>query len=592
MSASNLQPRELKSVVCKEGVIDFTEELYVVEKGAATNQSFPVVSTNYSTSSTSFSVNINSRDAIVDRCFIIKQPVTIDITTLNPVLTPPPVQAPVDILSRDLYAFRSYPVNSMINSITLQAGNVTVTSLISDLLPFYERAFTHGEDKYTSNGLSITQQEQFKYYDNGLQSSRDSLAGYPNVGFDNNVSRGSHPVRLSQVGALPLNRGVRVSSTLIEPLWLSPLITSLKEKAIGFTHLTQITITINWNANAQRMFSFYNGQIQAGNTVTYTHQWGQPEIQLTQYTDSLIIPPAVVSYNFSDAQRFTTDFLVNQAGANNPNYTIQQVTTQTIQLSSIPKYLAVYAMPNWNEFKWNTTRHFLPITGIQVLFNNQTYCSSMTEEQIYSASVQNGLDMNYRQWSGIANNNGNQAYLPTVGSVVLFKFGAQIPLPSQLSVGCSVKCNLSATVNLYNNDQQLIPITNINGYTLYMALVYDSVISLFGSNSGSITNAPLTEVDVLQAQKENPVVNYTENSNPFGSYGLGKNSNYVVSGRLSRHMNKMNKSNDSKYQNAVRDAMSEDMGAGLVNRESFYVGQGRTGGKKMSRAMMKKHLLG
>lgn len=595
---SNIQPRELKTVVTKDGIVDWCEELMVVEKASANNQDFPVVSTNFSSSQASFTININSRDAVIDRNIMIECPLTLTLTTLSPIQG--------NLLYDNQYAFRDFPINRMISSITLSIGNVSVTSQVADLIPALARSFVSDVNKYTSHGTSVTMADQYKYYRNSLGSSRNPLNNFDTGGLDNVNPRGAYPVIITGNNTTQ----AVLQTTLYEPLFISPLIASLKERVIGFTHLTQILVQIQWCSDASRMFSAYSDNILPPNKLIPSLVWGQPLLRVCQYTDALMIAPSVTSYAYAGTSRYTTDFVVPQ---NSNNFS---VATQNVQLDVIPKYMLLYAMPNWNNCSPTVSSHFLPINTLQINFNNVSYCSSMSQNDLYKYSVQNGVDMNFLQWNGTAHANG-RTEVPTVGSVVCFKFGDQIPLPSQWSVGCSVKCNISANVQLYNND--VSPLTeSVYNYTLYMAFVNDSVVSLFGSNSGSVITAPLTEVDVLQSQKESPVVNYSElNTHGFGSgSGLGKLSNYVTSGKFRQHVKsarahaplikyaghqakKYLKSKgglpahmaDVLHTAGFGDGDGDGEGEGVVNRHSDYIGTGMTGGRYMSRSSMKKHLL-
>jgi len=311
-------------------------------------------------------------------------------------------------------------------------------------------------------------------------------------------------------------------------LFLSPLLASLRERCAGFTHLTSMLLTINWNSNVNRMFCFFNNN--QGSLTSTTSSWtlSSPTLRCCQYLDPLMIPPAVVTYPWNDASRYTTFFTLPA------DSTITSVTSQNIQMDRIPKYMALLGHKDWNSFTFQDSNSFIPIYNVSINFNGVTYLSSCSQDQLYKYSVQNGVQMNWLQWYGNAQI-GSSAVNPTMqvetlGPICLLKFGEQIPLPPQWSIGTSVKVNCQATVQFYNNDVQAI--ATMNSY-LYMVLIYDSAISLFGANSGSLTNAPITEIDCLKAQKESPNIHYAElNNHGFGASQACGGSNFITSGKL------------------------------------------------------------
>ena len=584
---SNIQPKELSTALIKDGIIDFAQELYLVEKSASTNQDFPVTTNNYSTSSTSFTININSRDAIVDRNILLVQPLNLTINSS--------ILQDNGILEQAQFAFRSFPLNSMINSVVLQMGNVSVTSQVGDMLPAFERVFTKDVFKYLDNGLSIVMPDIYKNVQLNNGASNNPYDQINGVGTDNSVPRGAWPVTLTGDN----QTSVTVSTTLVEPLFISPLISSLRERCIGFTHLTSMILTINWNADPARMFSFFSSQPTGLPVFTSSLVFGPPKLNICQYVDPLILPPSVVSYPWNDAVRYTTDFTLPYTfGAK----TFVQVASNTIQLDRIPKYALVYAMKNWNAFGFQDSRNFAAINQIQVNFNNVSYLNSCDQYSLYKYSIQNGNNQNFLSWGGNAMVDGD--IKATVGPVAVLHFGTQIPLPSQWSVGTSVKVNLSMNVQFYN--QNFSDEETSQPYTFYLALVFDSSVSLYGSNSGSANPACLTEVDVLRSQKEDPAIHYVEkNTHGFGS-GLGHHSNYVASGKLAHHIKNIRTSHGpalkvaSHYlKHGLKGAkskgareMADVMHAiGLGEGSGSDEGHGMSGGRKLSHSAMKSRLL-
>ena len=87
----------------------------------------------------------------------------------------------------------------------------------------------------------------------------------------------------------------------------------------------------------------------------------------------------------------------------------QQLLSQTITLPNIPDYLLIYVKPSqygdstsaWvpgpTQGDWS-----LPVTGISVNFDNFSgLLSNATQRQLYQMSVNNGVDMDWSEWSGL-----------------------------------------------------------------------------------------------------------------------------------------------------------------------------------------------
>jgi len=606
---SNIQPSVLQTCLIKDPIVDFPKEMFCVEKSASTSQDFLVTTNNYSTASTSFQINVNSKDAIIDRNIILTQPLTINIQRT-------PTGAPLvgSIFVGNAYGFRSWPLNKGISSITAQIGNISVTQQTADLMPAFERVYSKVWEKYMDYGTTVTMPDKTKELDSSLNTSSNPLAGYSTVGFETVSPRGGWPALVTS----NTTTNGSISATLYEPLFLSPLIASLRERVTGFTHLTSIIITINWAGNlADRIFNCVQGI--AGRT-SYTQLsnvvFGPPTLTVTQYIDPLIIAPSVSVYSNNIAERYTTDFTL----PNNTN--IFSVASQTIQLSSIPKLMIVYAMRNWNNFDMSRNNSFVAINGIQVNFNGVSYMNSTPQNILYKYSVQNGVNMSWLDWSGQANGFGISAIVPTVGSVLALSFGNQIPLPSTLAPSTSCKVNLSINVQMYNQDAG----SNApEPYTLYLALVYDGSISLYGSNSGTQNYSCITELDTLQAVKESPEVSYhLKNDHGFGS-SMSGGANMLTSGKLLGHIRSV-KNIHEKYHPFVKlgthmtkhhlkskgrtagrvadiihelggygygegDGEGDGEGEGRHRMHSMHRGMGLSGGKHLSKHHLKKHLL-
>lgn len=77
------------------------------------------------------------------------------------------------------------------------------------------------------------------------------------------------------------------------------------------------------------------------------------------------------------------------------------VSSNTITLSSIPDFLAVFVKPTMRGQTQNEV--YIPISKIGVTFDNYSnLCSNFAQEDLYASTVAAGLDMDWEQWRGWA----------------------------------------------------------------------------------------------------------------------------------------------------------------------------------------------
>jgi len=597
---SNVQPQELSTVLRVDPLISFHQPQFVVEKSASTNQTFNVTTSNYSGAQTSFLINVNSRDAIINGYLLMEQAIRLRCVSSRAVdrdVSP-------SLYQSNLAAFKNFPINRLINTITCRFGNVSVSSQVGDLMNGLSSCFTKAETRDLDYGLSISLPDKYKYVIDGYGAANNPLNTYVAGGLDTTNTRGAWP----QTVTVPVDdtglTEFTVDTVLYEPLWISPLVQSLRERVGGFTHLTSIEVIIQWKADGNNIYSFSNQSLRGADwTATITPTFTAPPIlYVNQLVDPLFVPPAITNYNYSEiSNRYTTDFTAPAPVLG--GFSTVSVSSQTLQLDRIPKKVMIWASRNQNNLRPYENSYMMPIQNVSINFNNVNYCSEMAPPVIYANSVRNGLNMQWIDWSGLAQAN-NLAAAPTAGGPLVFDFGACIPLPNQYSVGCSAKVNFSATVQFANKDGADKYVNQSRAYTMYIAFQSDSSISLFGNNVGSTTISPLSEIDVLKAQSEAPQIHASEHGDSFGgASGLGFLNNYISSGKLKKHAGMVRmaaplvkyglKASGNKTARHVADAMNA-LGFGEDEMESMggtRTGGELVGGRGMSKAQLKRRLL-
>jgi len=203
----------------------------------------------------------------------------------------------------------------------------------------------------------------------------------------------------------------------------------------------------------------------------------------------------------------------------------QTIRSNTVTLSQIPDLIVVRVTPSQYTGFLTDADWCLPIQSVSVTLDNQSgLLSTMTQEQLYRMSYNNGLKMPYNQWRGYAvsgasiSNAVNPSYAnaglasQALGTYTMMSGGELVLAPGRdiqlfpgLSAGCAGNFSFAISLQILNN---------------YGASVTPT-ITIIAVNSGffqsvrgqsSRTTTPLTETDVLEASKQDAGVALTTTS--------------------------------------------------------------------------------
>jgi hypothetical protein len=181
-----------------------------------------------------------------------------------------------------------------------------------------------------------------------------------------------------------------------------------------------------------------------------------------------------------------------------------QVQSQTIVLNMIPDYLIVYAKPN--AYLQSEGDYYIPINRITVNFDNFAgLLSAHQPHQLYQMAVHNGLEMDFNEWSGVANQRygGPAGAIPvpngrvqTVGGFLILRPGVDFALQAGQAPGTMGNYVLQYNPTLTNFGASQI---NQGDYTLFTIAVNSG---FFESMAGSsrIIKGILSEADVISAE--------------------------------------------------------------------------------------------
>lgn len=535
---------------------------FAVEKGAlsVTNAPFNAIAVN--TSQHTYNVLVPSENIFIDRavdwtstCFL-----QVDVT-LNKAVT---AGDPIFVPGRD-FALCAFPLQSLTTTLTATINDTTVTINSNDVLPQVLRMTDYKKnrtirtcptqlDKYSDYALAAnainspisTYAEAMNVDEvpNGAFSGVwfTSSGGTRLVGSETQAASGSYAAWTAVNGipcptadaAAGIQFRLYVAFKSTEKLVLSPFVFSdSHEWDCGLFGCQNIQLVMNLQAPSRVLRSVSSVAAGAEDTassavaginygsVVYNSGapaggFGTSVVNLQFLTPSLDIslpPKSVVPY--MEFPRYITSNLFSG------NQTTQTLQSQTIVLPVIPDLLMIWARPQvysgdlttatpassqWGDF-------MLPITNISVNFDNFAgLLSAHTQPQLYKMAVNNGLEMDWAQWSGHAgpsqtalSNDG----LPLVGGPLVLKPGRDIVLQAGQASGLVgnfvLQFNLTVdTSALHNAGYDDIPLQ------VYVVTANSGFFETIKGSSRVIKGC-LTEQDIISA----PVA-------PMGTHGALK----------------------------------------------------------------------
>jgi len=449
-------------------------------------------------------------------------------------------------------AFQSFPLNRMINSAILRLDNATFSSNVSDNLPALLRMLTNEELSEYQNGTPTYLDNYKDFFDASGDggASNGPLQGYVRKGFAEFLyPRGCHPVSIDVVHAGGGNAGgtvvsatananelftITMTATFREPLFMSPCIWGNPDKGNNSALLGVRNIDLNLSlGTVERAFSS-SANISTSDRYSFKlTQVKNATLYLTYMSipSSLKLPPKFVLPYIQYTRYKTAD---QQIGDVN---TSAIVTTNNIQLQSVPQLILVYARNPENNAKVQQTDSFYPIESVSVNFANKSgLLSSATKYQLYKLSKDNGVQLDWYSWSGLAKKylaaadditGGRGVDVKTVGSVLCINPAKDLSIDEVLTGGSGGSFNLQLGVNILNNSAVNKPYVDVcvliceNGY----------IKNVNGSTTSSI--AVLSADEVVNALSGASMSDHNDLSRDMVALGSGMKPVHRIGGSRS-----------------------------------------------------------
>ena len=454
----------------------------------------------------------------------------------------------------DAYGSFSSPLNSYFESVV--QGNYCPNGAYNRIAFCNPNNGTilNGNGSYTYNGTQV-------WYNNGIPQCANANAV------------GAGWVLNPNLAAMPI--GIRFTSA--EKLVLPPFIFSdSKELTTGLFGINAFQLTCNMisSAGLQRVIRSTSANYRTVSNVAFIENgFANSQLNVEFITPSLSIPlPPVSSVPWMEMPRYTTAVSINASQT-------AVVQSNNYVLSAIPDYFMIFVKPQMGQYGATDADYLLPISNISLNFNNFAgLMTTMTLEQLYHMSVQNGLDScDFNMFCGkgriapansIAPNVGSGANL--VGAPLIIRPGKDFALSQGLAAGVNGNFNLQFALTITNNSTN-----NFNQNCLIYLVAINS--GFFESHGGSsrIIKAPLNEADVISASAVNPM-------------GKQRLERMVGGGFFDKIGSVLNKASHiygltKPYVSAIKGALPE----GKIKSVLGSVGYGKHGESKMAQRIVK-----
>jgi hypothetical protein len=195
-----------------------------------------------------------------------------------------------------------------------------------------------------------------------------------------------------------------------EPLLLSPFVFGSGYGKQGFYGIQTMSFNMNINSNAGRA---WRSAVFDGTKTVEVEKFADSQLLfqfLTPHASDMLDPRNVVPFYEFPVYRTSNNVALQPRpnfGRATPTGVIENAPTVTIsshniQLSGIPDKLIIFVRKRVADLGCKDTDSDVTIKGISINFNNQAgLLSSMTQEQLFSNSIQNGLaNMSWDEFCG------------------------------------------------------------------------------------------------------------------------------------------------------------------------------------------------
>jgi hypothetical protein len=508
--------QDFKKVLVKDNRLMVTDSVkYAVVKGGSnmTCTRFPAIGSGPFTSNINFNIQVPSQETVISRNALIQNQMVFSITgaTVASASGASDAQTGLNWLFHygGLDAFGPFPFHQCVNSTQWTINNNTVSQNTRDILAIICRI--HDKRKLARyNGMTPTMYDTYQTYPVTTDVLNNPNGSYQAKSLDNDLEpRGAFYLdSITPTGAanyLPAGtaRTLIVTITTTEPILVSPW-TFAGDDGQGMYGIQNLNAIYNLDQTANLAIRFGNATARFGAGVL-------PATSLVRIESSTILFQFVTPHPsdlmpsrnvlpYYELPRYLTQVPVIAAGQ------IGVVTSQSLQLNQIPDKLFISIGKPAGQRRCSDTDSFLPIQGITINWNNSSgLLSSATRQDLWRMSVENGMNLTWNEFRGIAQASptvaagaGATPSVNTAGSVICLEFGKDIELKDDYyAPGSLGNFQLQFNVQVLNNTAADL---TIGQYQILTVIQNSGVFSLERGVASSYLGI-LTKSDVLEASR-------------------------------------------------------------------------------------------
>lgn len=471
----------IKKVLCPEINVN-RPKAYVIAKGAKDNTYQVFQAQNLNTSSITVTSNPPNRQTVVNRRAYVRAGFRLTISGV--------AGAAGLMIQPGLDAPRSWPIARACNSVQISLNNDMYPNVINQ----YWDAFLRYHDpkklvagRYSSTPSYLDQYQEYDDFNLASQAGGAAKNALGTYGANSEDLRGG----FSGYTIVSDAAGTAVVDILsTEPILNSPFIIDDNIEMDGFTGLQNMQSTWSFKELSSSLWSHNN--VAAGHSTinSISVQVTRFEILLNFQSLPMNVPvnPNPV-YDFFEVVPYSTPAVNIAAGASTT------ITMNSVQLKSIPRRMYIFAAEDTNDMLFaaggcNKTNTFAAIDSLNITFNNKTgLLSTMTAQDIYHLSVENGSNLTWNQ------------YNKYTGSVVCLDFSKDLSLNDTDAAGIIGNFQLGMQVGVRNTKNYCAVPRAVN-YVLWVVVINEGIAQIVNGsmshqigvfNHEDVINAPVDE---------------------------------------------------------------------------------------------------
>ena len=500
-----------------------------------------------SATSMNFQIQVPSETTIVSRKVLWKSTFTASLTGTAPVGSFLVNYGVTDALA-------PYPAHQMVQVMNAVINQQNFTSNIAQHLSILPRLGDKRKLNRYNSGCP-TAYDILNNYSDGMGSNNNVLGAFSNANLDNDFyprgafvldyigMNGDYATSSPLVASTGAAQTVYIKFTTSEHLMMSPfLFGDVTEKA-GLYGIRTFAMNMTLAPSNQRFW-------RSANPWAVTSQVTGVALSqifleyISPHTTDLIAPKNCIPY--VDLPFFKTPLLQSIASG-----ATTQLTAGSLQLPSIPDALIIFVRKITGQQLCSDTDSFMTINNVNITFdNNAGILSNFSQNQLFLASVENGYNGSWEEFSGKANFSdsatGMGKTVPTSGSVLVLEFGKDIHLTSETSAsGLIGNFNLQVSLNVTNNTASAFL-----GEIVILTMISGVITTSMGQTQ--LHTALLTRQDVLDASKQEP--HFEEEAHRMVGSGFWDSAKSIL-GKVAPHAKKYLLNHDHNYANVAGNVL-------------------------------------